>query len=343
MSATGPSRRPTLLLVPLMGPFHLRFPRYNAVTVRDLVAAFGPRLVATSALAPDAFREPRWRDTPELALPLALAPWAERQGVPLVGVAEPSPDPEASDDFVRYLRRYPQQRALLDEVEAARRPLTTLLEEPLDLPRILADVVPVVRHYLELREARFEEGPGSDWLRRRSAVVAERVLASGAERIAVLVGIDHYPFVHDALAERALLTPPPEVAESVEAVERGLLDFAMRVDVPEPGNVIARLRRLEGAEARYHEANLLLAGGHLAEALELLERASRGDFSRPYYLPGFLLARLGQLYDLSGERDGAVRAYRGVRALEYAPPEALAAAAAGLDAPFGRAAQDRDG
>jgi hypothetical protein len=58
------------------------------------------------------------------------------------------------------------------------------------------------------------------------------------------------------------------------------------------------------------------------------------DFVEPYYLPGFLLSRLGQLYDLAGRRDAALRAYRGVRALGYAPVEALAAAEDGLQRPF---------
>jgi hypothetical protein len=108
----------------------------------------------------------------------------------------------------------------------------------------------------------------------------------------------------------------------------------MRGNPADPAAVLERLRGLDFAEARYLEANLLLGHGRGTEALEVLEAASRGDFDRPYYLPGFLLSRLGQLYDLDGNRRAALRAYRGVRALSYAPPEALEAAAAGLEAPF---------
>jgi hypothetical protein len=68
-----------------------------------------------------------------------------------------------------------------------------------------------------------------------------------------------------------------------------------------------------------------------------LERALRTDFQEPYYLPGFLLARLGQLYDLAGQRDAALRSYRGVLALSYAPLEAAEAATSGLVEPFGAA------
>jgi tetratricopeptide (TPR) repeat protein len=106
------------------------------------------------------------------------------------------------------------------------------------------------------------------------------------------------------------------------------------LDVPEVGNLLAQLRQLQWPEARYHEANLLLANGHLVEALEILEKASQGNFTEPYYLPGYLLARLGQLYDLKGERKAALRCYKGVRALSYAPLEALAEATKGLERPF---------
>jgi hypothetical protein len=73
---------------------------------------------------------------------------------------------------------------------------------------------------------------------------------------------------------------------------------------------------------------------HASEALETLEGAVGGDFSAPYFLPGYLLARLGQLRDLAGEREGAVRAYRGVLALDWVPTEAREAAQAGLETPF---------
>ena len=124
---------------------------------------------------------------------------------------------------------------------------------------------------------------------------------------------------------------PPEIEVSEQAYERSLLDLAMQVTVPEPGNIIQQLRELDSAEARYHEANLMFANGHLAEALELLEHTSQGDFSQPYFLPGYLLARLGLLRDLAGRWAQAERAYRGVLALEYAPSEAREAAREGLD------------
>ena len=178
------------------------------------------------------------------------------------------------------------------------------------------------------------DGLGSDWFDARCDTMAERVLALPG-RVALLAPADHMSALRERLETRVALIPTPRVSESDEARVRGLLDFAMRGGAAEPGNVLASLRELPQAEARYHEANLLLAHGHPAEALERLETASHGDFSQPYFLPGYLLARLGQLRDLDGNRDRALQAYRGVRALAYAPADALEAAEAGIAAPFG--------
>ena len=323
-----------LFLIPLMGPFHLRFPLYNAVSVKDIVRDVQPDAVATTALEPGAFGTLDWQDTPEIPLPLSVVPWTGRKGKEVYGVLEPSPDPDAEADFQRYLSQYEKTRGTVAQLGALLRPLNALLQEGLTLQRIREEVVPIVREQGEVKEEAFGDGPGTDWLRERVGVMATRILALPHERVAVLASIDHVPFLEDALRDEAELVPPSESEPTEEVRTRSLLDFAFRGDVPEPGNVIAQLRSVELAEARFHEANLLLANGHTAEALDLLEAASRGDFSEPYYLPGYLLSRLGQLRDLAGERDGALRAYKGVRALAWAPHEALDAAEAGLATPF---------
>lgn len=320
-----------LLLLPLMGPLHLRYPAYNAVTVRDLMASFAPDAVAVAAPGGE---DPSWRDSPELAMPLAVTPWLRRRALPLHTVFEPSPDPTAERDFRHYLAQFPQGRALLGEVEATLEPLAALLGEPLDLSRIEAEVLPLFSRAQTLRERRFEDGPGTDWLHARTQRMAARILEVEARRVAVLAAVEQLPLMREHLADEAEVVRAPALAPSDEARRRALLDLAFRGDAPEPGNLLARLRELAEPEARYHEANLLLAHGHLVEALETLEKVSQGDFSEPYFLPGYLLARLGQLRDLVGERDAATRAYRAVRALSWAPAEALEAAAHGLATPF---------
>lgn len=323
-----------LVLLPLMGPFHLRYPLYNAVSVRDAVAAFRPEALVTTALVPSALATPDWQDTPEVVLPHTVVPWARRQGVPVYGVLAPSPDPVAADDFRRYAAQYPKLRDALQRVDARLRPLNALLEQALTLQRIREEVVPILLEHQTFREETFDDGPGTDWLRERTKKMAEMILALPFERVAVLASAEHLPFLEAFLSGKADLVVPSAPEPTEETRERSLLDFAFRVDVPEPGPLLAKLREVKAPEARYHEANLLTANGHIAEALEVLERAAQGDFSQPYYLPGYLLARLGQLYDLAGDRAAALRSYRGVRALAYAPPEALQAALTGLEAPF---------
>lgn len=318
-----------------MGPWHLLYPAYNAVTVRDVAAALQPEVIALAPLAPDALGSPAWQDTPEIALPLALVPWARRAGVPLAPLGVPH-DATAEEDFRRYLGAYPAMQATLRSLDAELEPLRELLSRPLDLGRIIGEVAPLARADHDRREEAFGDGPGTLWLRERSRVVAERTAALRAERVALLAPVEQLSLLTEALAAAPgveLIQPSP-VAVTPDARERSLLDFAFRGDAPDPAALLRQLREVDGAEARFHEANLLLANGHLAEALDLLETASRGDFSEPYFLPGYLLARLGQLRDLAGQREHALRAYRGVQALAYAPPDALAAAAAGLARPF---------
>lgn len=326
-----------VLILPLMGPFHLRYPAYNAVTVRDLVAAFRPDAVVLSSLTADAFDTPRWQDTPEIPLPLSVVPWARQQGLAVHGILEPSPDASAQADFRRYALEYPKLQQQLFEVDARLRPLEGLLELPLNLARIQAEVLPVIRDHAELREAILEDGPASDWLRSRISTMKARLLALNAERIALLASIDQVPFLEDVLKDTVHLVDAPQIEASEASRNRSLFDFAFRVDVPEPGNLIAKLKTIALPEARYHQANLLFANGHGSEALEVLEAVSQGDFSEPYYLPGYVLTRLGQLYDLAQDRKAALRSYRGVRALAYAPLEALQEAEKGLLQPFGAA------
>jgi hypothetical protein len=331
---TGHTRDMRLTLLPLLGALHLRYPSYNAVSVLELTAASAPEALATTALIPDSLNTPAWQDTPEIALPMTVIPWAERRGLAVYGLAEPPADANAEADFRRYLAQYPAGQARLREVDTALEDVRATLMTALTLARITAELLPRLAAYHHLRERLFEDGPGTGWLRARVAAMAQRLLTLPYQRVTVLACLDHLPFLSEALAGRAELATPPAIAASDAARERSLLDFAFLGEVADPASLLAQLREVSSPEARYHEANLLLAHGHAAEALELLEAASRGDFSRPYFLPGYLLARLGQLYDLAGRRDQAIKAYRAVRALAWAPPEALTVAQEGLQSPF---------
>ena len=324
----------SVTLLPLLGAWHLRYPVYNAASVLALLKASRPEVIVPAPLEPGALKTPAWQDTPEIVLPPALE-WAKRRGVRLGDGLKPSPDPDAEADFRRYLAGYPQTRAQLSELEAKLRPLDEILPQPLTLARIWDEVVPVLENYQREREAAFGDGPGTDWWRERLTELATRTAKLPGARVSVLAGVEQLPFLLEALLSEGAEVVIPKAAPHDETVrERALLDVAFRGDAADPVALLGSLREVTGAEARFHEANLLLLHGHPAEALERLEEAANGDFSTPYYLPGYLLARLGQLRDLSGDRAGAVRAYRGVLAFDWVPEAAREAAMTGLETPF---------
>jgi tetratricopeptide (TPR) repeat protein len=321
-----------LFLVPLVGPFHLRFPRYNAVTVRDVVAAIEPEAIVTTALAPGAFDDPGWQDTEEVALPLAVLPWARRQGAPVVPVGVPSPDPDAMADLGRYLREASSDHPALARLAEARAPVEQALARALDAARVREELLPAIEALHAVRLELFGDGPGSDWLEERADAMAARLEPWRERRTALLAPADHVPALRTRLGDA--LRPAPDVPPGDEARSRALLDVAFAGEADEPARLLTALRELPQVEARLAEAEILLRHGHPAEALSTLREAVKGDFSRPYHLPGWLLARLGQLYDLDGRRDDALRSYRGVLALDWAPAAAREAARDGLERPF---------
>jgi hypothetical protein len=327
-----------LTLLPLMAAWHLHHPRWNVVTLRDALERLEPDAVWTTALAPGYADEPNWRDTDEVALPWTVAAWAARRGTPLTGVGDPAGTDAA--DFERYLDDFPKARAPLDAARAELRPLLTLLPRALDLPTILRDVVPPLAADLRVRLDAFGDGPGTAWREARARAALARVAASGARSGALLVEIDLWPAMTAQLDDTGsawTVVEPPPVSE--QARRRSLLDVAWRGEAADVAGLLGQLRELDVAEARYLEAHLLLTHDHPAEALDVLESASQGDFSEPYLLPGMLLARLGQLRDLAGRRDRALQAYRGALALTWAPAVARAAALEGLERPFGIVAE----
>lgn len=317
-----------------MGPWHIRHPRWNVVSVRDALEELEPELLFTTALSADFAGDPHWQATEELALPWSVVPWARQRGLEPIGLRTPGAEEGAAFDEV--MQEVPQGRAALQRAQLALRPLQELLPLALDLHRIHDEVLPPLAAAYRARVEAFGEGPGSAWRGRRAeqaaAAIAER---RAAARGALLVEVDLWAAMTAALdAARIPWRTVAAPAVSAAARERSLLDVAWRGEAADVAGLLGQLRELGHPEARYLAANLLLAHQHPAEALQLLEEASHGDFSTPYLLPGMLLARLGQLRDLAGRRDRALQAYRGALALEWIPSEAREAAEAGLQRPF---------
>ncbi|MBX3143458.1 MAG: hypothetical protein KF813_06865 [Trueperaceae bacterium] len=351
MARAGTTRsqaRLTVKLIPLAGAFHTRWPAFNSVHVREAVETFSPSVVCVP-LPVGSLASPQWQGTDEVALPLTVVPWARRAGVPLVEIGIGPDDPQdpgdaaAERDLLKFMEQYDLGRRRLAELDAAAAPLRALLSGRIDHRALLASVVPAVAEYQSERERIMDAGPGTGWLAERSALLASRILAcagTGSDsagqnsgRVAALIPLDYYPSVKHALVPHAeieeidvnsLIEPSPE------ARARSLLDLAFEGGGDDPAALLPGLASLPEPEARFHEANLLFALGHLAEARAKLEALVAGDFSEPYYLPGFALTRLGQLHDLAGDPRAAGRCYRGALALDFTPEAAIEFARAGL-------------
>ncbi len=328
-----------IMLLPLLGPLHVRYPAYNAVTLVDLLDWFDPTLTLLTALAQDALNDPAWQDTPELALPLAVVPWLRRTGRKHMCIGEPPEDPAAPADFRRYAAPYPTLQAGFRTADAARDALIEQLGRPLT-PRAVQDsVVPAAADEQAALLEAFGDGPATGWLDERTGQLSDRIVqaAHGTQRLAVLCELEFAPGLTLRLGglEGVKMEPLPDALPASEAARaRSLLDHAFLGEYEAPEALLTGLERLGTAEAGFARANVLLATGHADMALNVLEQVANGDFSDPYYLPGFVLARLGQLRDLVGKRELAKKAYRAVRALAWAPSEALAAAQDGLENPF---------
>ncbi|HET8985996.1 MAG TPA: hypothetical protein VFN03_09580 [Trueperaceae bacterium] len=331
----------SVAVLPLVGPFHTRWPRYTVVHVRQMLASFEPDVVALAPLAAGDLKAPTWQDTDEVALPHTVVPWASRRGTRLVEVGLATNDPldpgddRAADDLERYLDQYEAGQRRLAQVRAAEAPVRQLLTGSLDLGRVRGELLPAITSHQARRESVLGKGPGTRWLEERAALMASRTLASGGRRIALLAGVDLVPSLSGVLAGHADLVELAEADAGEEGEQRALLDVAMRAEATDSGALLRRLAELDVPEARYHEANLLLADSRPEEALDRLLHLLRLDFQEPYYLPGFALARIGQLYDLAQRREEALKSYRGVLALSWAPAAAVAAATAGIASPFG--------
>ncbi len=327
-----------LLLLPLLGPLHLRYPALNAVTLRDVLSGFEPQLVATTALTADSFATSDWQDTFELPLPLSLIPWAREQGIRVTPIGEPSRDSMAEADFRRFASEMPALQEKLARHSSLEAAMKRLLGGTLTLRTLQHELLPLLRELeQELLEAA-GDGPATDWRWERAGAAVARLLAAEPPgRVALLASAQDVPALERALKDRGVkpVPLPEQVAVSEAARARSLLDHALvAADDADRAALLEALEREGSAESGYARANLLLAGGRPDEALALLEQVANGDFSQPYFLPGWLLARLGQLRDLAGKRDWALQAYRGVLALSWAPAEAIEAARQGLELPF---------
>ncbi len=322
-----------LLLLPTLGPLHLSHPRYNAVTLVELTRAYAPDAVLLASYSERGLREGAWREAEELGL-FHLLPWAERAGLRVEAVGDRAEELRAeAERFRDYLEQMEKGRRYLEEEAEAQRELFERLAVPLSPASWRGDEpLGALRRYLEWVARRFGEGPATGFREQRMRAVAERVRTLPEGRYAVWVDVLDFPVLLEHLPEAEL---PGAHEPTEEERARAVLDRAWRLEEGDDFlRLLEQLREIGGAEAGYLAAQVYLAAGQVEDAAALLEQVAEGDFHHPEYLPGYLLARLGQLRDLLGERERALKAYRGVLALSWAPKEAREIAQAGLRAPF---------
>lgn len=311
-----------LRMLPTLGPFHLLQPRYNAATLLELAKAVRPEVVllASWALPPSLEEEPAlW----------ALFAWAEAQKVPVEAVGPWGK--EEAEAFRKALKAFPQGETYLARIAEWEKGLVDLLSAPLTPKRLSEEgFVESLEAHLEALAQAFGEGPATGFRKGRMAEVAKR-LKEERRRALVLVEVLDYPYLLPAFPEARPGDHLPTEAER----QRALLDRAWLLrEEDDWGALLEGLFQMATPEALFLAGQVYLAAGQPEEALGIFEEVFRMDFHTPPYLPGYFLARFGQLLDHFGQRERAKKAYRGVLALSYAPEEARSIALAGLRTPF---------
>lgn len=322
----------SVLAIPTLGPFHILHPRYNAVSVLEWVKHHQPSQIVIASYSPEELRAKTWRDANEVSF-FHVLPWAQR-----AKVAVASLDPQAelrhqADVFRGALSQYPKGQTLLQqaaELEAGLQSFLIAPKTPADF--FDAHVLKPVQDYLEGYAALFGEGPATGFRQQRMERVVEALQQERNQaKTLVLVDILDYPVLLSLLPAHSPALYSPTEAER----QRSILDRAWRLEETDDwAALIGQLQEVDGPEAMYCAAQIYLAAGQPEDAFDLLEQLVHTDFQEPEYLPGYTLARYGQLADAVGNRDKALKAYQAALALSWIPQEAKEIALAGQKTPF---------
>lgn len=321
------------MVIPTLGPFHILHPRYNGVTVVELMRAHQPMKIFLASYSPEELAAQSWRDQNEVSF-FHVLPWAERAQVVVEALDDQAHLKVEAELFREALRQYPKGQQILSQVEALEENLRWVLSTP-RTPEDFAQepVLQALRGYHQGHVQAFGEGPATGFRRQRMKEVAERLRGFGG-RAAVLVDVLEYPLLLEYLPQEQRQLPGAHTPTEPER-QRSVLDRAWQLsDADDWAVLLQQLRDVEGPEALYCAAQIYLAAGQLEDALGLLEELVQTDFQYPAYLPGYALARYGQLADAMGQRDKALRAYRAVLGLSWVPGEAREIALAGQKTPF---------
>ena len=329
-----------MMLIPTLGPFHILHPRYNGVTVLELARAARPSAIYLASYSAADLEQKVWREANEVSF-FHVLPWAEREGLPVVALDQQSALKAEADRFREALGIYPKGQEILaraGELDSLLSSVLTQPKSPEDFAR--EEVLQPLREYARGLADLFGEGPATGFRRQRIEAVVSQVASLGAsagsqvENAVILVDLLDYPILFELLppaTRHPLSTHSPTEPER----QRSILDRAWRLEESDDwAQLLGQLQELEDPEALYCAAQIYLAAGQPADAFVLLDQLIHKNFQQPEYLPGYTLARYGQMADLEGQRDKALRAYTAVLALEWAPQEAREIALAGRKTAF---------
>ncbi len=323
----------SVLLIPTLGPFHILHPRYNGVTIVELIRLYQPHSIGLASYSPEELVVGSWRDQHDVPL-FHVLPWAERAKVPVEALDAQAHLKVQAEQFREALGQYPKGQQILAQAAHLEEGLRELLcrpHTPADFAQ--APLIEALQAYHREYERFFGEGPATGFRQRRMQQVAERLRASRG-RWAVLVDLLDFPLLLESLPEGIRQLPQDHPPTELER-QRSILDRAWQLHEADDWAVLLQqLKEMESPEALYCAAQIYLAAGQPEDAFALLEELIHSNFQYPEYLPGYTLARYGQLADLLGQREKALRAYRAVLGLSWAPQEAREMALAGQRTPF---------
>ncbi len=328
--------------------FHTLTPGYTLFHLEGLLEAFGPDLIAVEIRPEDWAKGDLDRGPYEMGR--VAVPWAQKKAVPVVPVdwwEDGMPDEyrlalaelQASAEGRSRLERVEER-----EKEALGLPFPELCRtiERVHSPEVQARF----RAVHDIEAAAFGEGPLNKYWRTRNRIMAERVTAAirdrGARRAVAVVGCEHKYAIEDQLVKG------PDIRLT-------RLDEFLKTPValtPEQSLSFDRLfvfQKVDGPEANTHPDRADLTG--VQPAIERLLAAGPGDPEVIYYrglyhflkreldlaLRDFARAsqdeatlllgrvrlweiariRMGQVYDMRGERENALAEYGAVTVRGY--------------------------
>lgn len=315
----------SVLLLPDLGDLFRLYPQLNAATITELIQAQGQG------------KAPLYWVNSDPEHPLHDAFSALGWQVEVLPGVQPS-DEEDHAKLREYLNYYPQGRERISRAARLEHEFAAHFQQPLTIQRALGpELQEAAAQYHAAVRQELDEGPGTFWRQRRLDELTERLATATGILIAPLDDLHEFRQRLDAQWPDVDSFVPGEASRL-----RALANRAWQLNEEDDWNsLVEALEREQGdsvtpkAELDAAAANIYLATGQLEPARTLLERAAHGlQGQLPRSLPGLVLARLGQVRDLQGERDLAERTYRAVLALSFVPHIARETAQHGLERPF---------